>query len=50
MTETELARKIGHPPQNLNNKIPELEKIAETLDAELKIQFIDKDRTADNLT
>lgn len=49
MTEAELARKMGQTPQNLNNKykrntfkISELEKVAEALDAELKIQFIDK--------
>ena len=49
MTEAELARKMGQTPQNLNNKykrntfkISELEKVAEALDAELKMQFIDK--------
>ncbi len=49
MPEAELARKTGQTPQNMNNKhkrntfkISELEKIAEALDAELKISFIDK--------
>ncbi len=50
MTESELARRMGQTPQNLNNKykrnsfkISELEKIAEALDAELNVQFIDKE-------
>lgn len=50
MSEAELARKTGQTPQNMNNKhkrntfkISELEKIAEALDAELKISFIDKE-------
>ncbi len=49
MSEAELARRTGQSPQNMNNKykrntfkISELEKVAEALDAELKIQFIDK--------
>lgn len=50
MSEAELARKTGQTPQNMNNKhkrntfkISELEKIAEALDAELQISFIDKE-------
>ena len=50
MSEAELARKTGQTPQNMNNKhkrntfkISELEKIAEALDAELKISFIAKE-------
>ena len=50
MSEAELARKTGQTPQNMNNKhkrntfkVSELEKIAEALDAELKISFIDKE-------
>ncbi|MCI7302466.1 MAG: helix-turn-helix domain-containing protein [Clostridiales Family XIII bacterium] len=50
MTEAELARRTGQTPQNMNNKykrntfkVSELEKVAEALDAELKIQFIDKE-------
>ena len=49
MSAGELARRTGQSPQNMNNKykrntfkISELEKVAEALDAELKIQFIDK--------
>ena len=49
MTEAELARRTGQTPQNMNNKykrntfkVSELEKIAEALDAELSIRFIDK--------
>lgn len=49
MSEAELARRTGQSPQNMNNKykrntfkISELEKVAEALDSELKIQFIDK--------
>lgn len=48
MSEAELARRTGQTPQNMNNKykrntfkISELEKVAEALGAELKIQFID---------
>ena len=50
MTEAELARRTGQTPQNLNNKykrdafkVSELEKIAEAFDAELQIQFIDRE-------
>lgn len=50
MSEAELARKTGQTPQNMNNKhkrntfkVSELEKIAEALEAELKISFIDKE-------
>ena len=46
--EAELARRTGQTPQNMNNKykrntfkISELEKVAEALDADLKISFID---------
>lgn len=49
MSAAELARKTGQTPQNMNNKykrntfkVSELEKIAEALDAELQISFIDK--------
>lgn len=49
ISEAELARRTGQTPQNMNNKykrntfkISELEKVAEALDAELRIQFIDK--------
>ena len=50
MTEAELARRTGQTPQNMNNKykrhtfkISELQKIAEAMDAELKVSFIDKE-------
>lgn len=50
MSEAELARRTGQTPQNMNTKysknvfkVSELEKVAEALNAELKIQFIDKD-------
>lgn len=50
ITEAELARRTGQSPQNMNNKykrntfkISELEKVAEALDADLKISFIDKE-------
>ncbi|MEE0420341.1 MAG: XRE family transcriptional regulator [Lachnospiraceae bacterium] len=50
MTEAELARRTGQTPQNMNNKykrntfkISELEKVAEAMDAELKISFIDNE-------
>lgn len=50
ITEAELARRTNQTPQNMNNKykrntfkVSELEKIAEALNAELKISFIDKD-------
>lgn len=50
MTEAELARRTGQTPQNMNNKykrntfkVSELEKVAEAMDADLKISFIDKE-------
>ena len=50
MTEAELARRTGQTPQNMNNKykrntfkVSELEKIADALGADLKIQFIKKE-------
>ena len=50
ITESELARRTGQTPQNMNNKyrrntfkISELQKVAEAMDAELKISFIDKE-------
>mgnify|MGYP003307212558 CR=1 FL=1 len=50
MSEAELARRTGQTPQNLNNKykrntfkISELEKVAEALDAELRVVFVDKE-------
>ncbi len=50
MAEAELARRTGQTAQNMNNKykrntfkISELQKVAEALDAELKITFIDKE-------
>ena len=50
MSESELARRTGQTPQNMNNKyrrntfkISELEKVAEAMNAELKISFIDKE-------
>lgn len=50
MSEAELARRTGQTPQNMNNKyrrnifkVAELEKIAAAFDADLKIQFIDKE-------
>lgn len=50
MTEAELARRTGQTPQNMNNKykrntfkVSELEKIADAMDADLRIQFIDRD-------
>lgn len=49
ITEAELARRTGQSPQNMNNKykrntfkISELEKVADAMDADLKISFIDK--------
>ena len=49
ITEAELARRTGQTPQNMNNKykrntfkVSELERVAEALDAELKIVFVDK--------
>ena len=48
ISEAELARRTGQTPQNMKSKykrntfkISELEKVAEALGAELKIQFID---------
>ncbi|MCD8088210.1 MAG: helix-turn-helix transcriptional regulator [Oscillospiraceae bacterium] len=45
----ELARRTGQTPQNMNNKykrntfkVSELEKIADALDADLKISFVDR--------
>lgn len=50
MTKAELARRTGQTPQNMNNKyerntfkISELQKVAEAFDADLKIQFIDRE-------
>jgi len=50
ISEAELARRTKQTPQNMNNKykrntfkISELEKIADALDADLKIQFIRKE-------
>lgn len=50
MTEADLARRTGQTPQNMNNKykrntfkISELQKVAEAMDADLKISFIDKE-------
>ena len=49
VTEAELARRTGQTPQNMNNKykrntfkVSELEKVAEALDADLRIVFVDK--------
>lgn len=49
LSEAELARRTGQTPQNLNNKykrntfkISELEKVADALDADLQIRFIDR--------
>ena len=49
ISESELARRMGQTPQNLNNKykrnafkVSELEKIADALDADLQVKFIDK--------
>ena len=50
ISEAELARRTGQTPQNMNNKykrntfkIAELEKVAEAMDAELKIVFVDNE-------
>ena len=50
MSEAEMARRTGQTPQNMNNKykrntfkVSELEKIAEAFNADLKIQFIDRE-------
>lgn len=49
ISEAELARRTGQTPQNMNNKykrntfkVSELEKVADALDADLKIVFIDR--------
>lgn len=49
ISEAELARRTGQTPQNMNNKykrntfkVSELEKVADALDADLKILFIDR--------
>lgn len=49
ISESELARRMGQTPQNLNNKykrntfkVAELERIADALDADLQIKFIDR--------
>lgn len=53
ITEAELARRTGQTPQNLNNKykrntfkISELERVADALNADLKIVFVDRDTGA----
>ncbi len=50
ISDAELARRTGQTPQNMNNKykrntfkISELEKVADALDAELVIKFVDKE-------
>ena len=50
ISEAELARRTGQTPQNMNNKykrntfkVSELEKVADALNADLKVQFIDRD-------
>ena len=50
ISEAELARRTGQTPQNMNNeyrrgsfKISELEKVANALGADLKIEFIDRE-------
>lgn len=50
ISEAELARRTGQTPQNMNNKykrntfkISELEKIADALNSDLKISFIDRE-------
>lgn len=50
ISEAELARRTNQTPQNMNNKykrntfkISELEKLADALNADLKIQFIDRE-------
>ena len=49
ISEAELARRTGQSPQNMNNKykrntfkVSELEKVADALNADLKISFIDR--------
>lgn len=53
ISEAELARRTGQTPQNMNNKyrrntfkISELEKVADALDADLEIKFIDRETGA----
>lgn len=50
ISETELARRTGQTPQNMNNKykrntfkVSELERVAEAMGADLKISFIDQE-------
>ena len=50
ISEAELARRTGQTPQNMNNKykrntfkVSELEKVAEALNADLRISFVDKE-------
>ena len=50
ISEAELARRTGQTPQNMNNKykrntfkVSELEKVADALGADLKIEFIDRE-------
>lgn len=50
ISEAELARRTNQTPQNMNNKykrntfkVSELEKIADALNADLKIQFVSKE-------
>lgn len=49
ISEAELARRTNQTPQNLNNKykrnafkLSELEKVANAMDAELDVRFIDR--------
>ena len=48
-SEAELARRTGQTPQNMNNKykrnafkVSELARVADALDADLQILFIDR--------
>lgn len=50
ISEAELARRTGQTPQNMNNKykrntfkVSELERVAEALNADLKISFVDRE-------
>lgn len=50
ISDAELARRTGQTPQNMNNKyrrntfkISELEKVADALNADLQILFIDRE-------
>lgn len=50
MSSAELARRTGQTPQNMNNKykrnsfkVSELEKVADALDCDLQITFVDKE-------